>query len=799
MKFTHSWLLDHLDTDLSVTRIAEILTRIGLEVEEMGNPATPIKDILVGRILEADRHPNADKLQVCLVDLGQRKLQVVCGAPNARSGIKVAVALPGTVIPATGAVLRKGNVRGIDSHAMMCSIRELCLGDDHDGIIEVPSSVEIGTFYADYLGVNDTVYHINVTPNRGDCFGVRGVARDLAAAGAGVLRSLTAGEIPGSFVSPISVAVDFTQTHTHRCTYFTGRYVRGVVNRPSPQWMQNRMRACGIKVISGLVDITNYLAFDVGQPTHVFDAQTLKGNMHVRCGREGESLSALDDLVYPVAGHTVIADDSKPISLAGIMGGKDTGSYDTTTDVFLESAFFNPITTAETGRMLNISSDARTRFERGTDPLMVRFTLEKATKMIVDHCGGEVSHVVEVGKAPSTKTSVYLPASFVATHTGVAIPWEEQQKTLSDLAFDLKVTSEGLHAHVPTWRHDIAVAADLCEEILRIHGYDTIPHTPLPPLPISKQGQSSVFSSDMMRLRRKAVTMGFYEQITWSFMREADQALFASKDDDLVLRNPISTELGVMRPSLLPNLLALLGRNQRRGKMNHRVCEAGLVFGSHYKNRQERHVSGVLGGRVFEGSWRNKNPEAVSVYDAKAMLYGLVAEWGLDPATMQIGWTAPPYFHPGRSGVLMLGPKVTVGVFGELHPRVLGHYDIKGTVVGFELFVDALPRARVSNPKAYEVTNLQSVQRDFAFLLHESVPAGGLIATVRSVSKRTIADVRVFDVYVGENIPQGKKSVALSVIFQPVVTTLTEAEISDLSALIITAVAQKHEGICRDG
>lgn len=426
MKFTHAWLLDHLDTRLSVGELADTLTRIGLEVEDVWNPAEPLKDILIGEVLEAEKHPNADRLQVCKVAVGMNHLQVVCGAPNARKGIKVAVALPGTVIPATGDVLKKGVVRGVESEAMMCSSRELGLGDDHEGIIEAPLDAEVGSRYADYLGINDAVFHINVTPNRGDCFGVRGIARDLAAAGAGKLKPLDIGPIEGTFDAPIKPHLEFSDAEAHRCTYFTGRYFRGLKNRPSPQWMQNRMNACGIKVISGLVDVTNYLAFDLGQPTHVFDAKALSGDIHVRQGRAGESLEALDDLTYNVEGHTVIADDDRPVSIAGIMGGKASGSYDETTDVFFESAFFNPVATAITGRKLNIPSDARTRFERGVDPAMVRLTVERATKMILENCGGEASHVVEVGVAPKSESSVFLPANFVEKYTGVSVELDEQ-------------------------------------------------------------------------------------------------------------------------------------------------------------------------------------------------------------------------------------------------------------------------------------------------------------------------------------------------------------------------------------
>ncbi|WP_170510444.1 phenylalanine--tRNA ligase subunit beta [Ruegeria arenilitoris] len=797
MKFTLSWLKDHLDTDASVDEIAEALTDLGLEVEEVINPADKLKDFTLGYVKHAEKHPDADKLRVCKVDTDEGELQIICGAPNAREGITVVVCKPGMYIPGLDLTISVGKIRGVESFGMMASERELELSDEHDGIIELPSG-EVGQRFVDWLAENDPakidpVIEIAITPNRPDALGVAGIARDLAARGLGKLKQRDYAPVPGDFESPIKVTID--DDTLDGCPHFTGRLIRGVKNGPSPQWLQDQLKAIGLRPISALVDITNYMTFDSNRPLHVFDADKVKGNLRVHRAKGGEKLVALDEKEYTLQpGMMVISDDNGPESIAGIMGGQETGCTEDTVNVFLESAFWDHVQIALAGRALKINSDARYRFERGVDPAYTLEGLEHATQMILDICGGEVSKVVEAGKAPDHSRAYRLDAARVQSLVGMDIPESEQRQTLTRLGFRL----EGDMAHVPSWRPDIQGEADLVEEVARIASLTKLQGKPLPrvtdgiPKPVMTPAQRR-----QSMARRTCAALGYSECVSYTFIDQASAALFGGGDDATMLENPISSEMSHMRPDLLPGLLQAAARNQARGFADLALFEVGPVFHDGEPGEQRTQIAGLLVGRTgpkdVHGAART-----VDLFDAKADAEAVLAAIGA-PAKVQILRDGDAWWHPGRHGKICLGPKKVLGVFGELHPRVLQQLDIKGPAVAFTIWPDEVPLPRKSGTtrSALELRDLQAVERDFAFVVDADVEALTLVNAAAGADKALIEEVRVFDEFIGGSLGEGKKSLAITVRLQPTDSTLKEKDIEAVAEKIIAKVTKATGGVLR--
>ncbi len=782
MKFTLSWLKEHLETTATLQQICEGLIGVGLEVEEVSDRTTELAAFKVAYVLEAEKHPNADKLRLCKVETDEGIKQVVCGAPNARAGIKAIIALPGAVIPATKDVLQLGSIRGQDSQAMMCSERELLLSEEHNGIIEVDGDFPVGTPAVVALGLDDPMIYIKVTANRPDALGIHGLARDLAAKGLGTLKPVDVTPVKGTFTSPMSVSL-----HTDACPLFVGRYFKGVKNGPSPVWLQRRLKAIGLRPISTLVDITNYITFTYGRPLHVFDADKTHGNISARPAKDGEILLALDGKAYTLTDQmTVIADEHGAESIAGIMGGEASGCSETTTHVFLEAAYFDPRRTAATGRKLSINSDARYRFERGVDPAFTKDGAEIATRMILELCGGEASELVVAGAVPEFSRSYILRKTRVETLGGVIIAWAEQLRILRDLGFS--ATDDGL-CQPPSWRPDVKGEADLVEEICRIYGLDKIASAPMDRPNAIARPVLNPLQRRMLASRRTLATRGFNEAVTWAFIPEAHAKLFGGGQTELKLSNAISSELTDMRPSLLPNLIAAAGRNVARGFADIALAEVGHAYAG---DRPEDETLRAAGLR--RGSYTARNPQggarAVDVFDVKADVLAVMDACGV--ASPQIVAGAPAWFHPGRSGTLQMGPKNQIAYFGEIHPRVLSAMDVKGPLVAFEIILNALPGARLKTAARAALVNfdLLPVSRDFAFVVDDKTLAAELLKAVKGVDKVLIAEATVFDVY---KLGDGKTSLAVEVTLQPRDKTLTDVEIEALSAKIV-ATAQKAVG-----
>jgi len=798
MKFTLSWLKEHLETDATLAEIEVRLTELGLEVEGVEDPAKDLGGFVIGEILEAEKHPNADRLRVCKVNNGQSVIQVVCGAPNARAGIKVILAQPGTYIPITGEALKKGKVRDVESQGMMCSWRELKLGEDHDGIAELDLGLSVGSKLTEVMSF-DPVIEISITPNRADCLGVRGVARDLAASGLGKLKPLNSTKVPGSFQSPISVALDFTPETASACPLFVGRFIRGVKNGESPAWLKDRLTAIGLRPISALVDITNYVTYDLCRPLHVFDAAKVQGQTIIaRLAREGETLLALNGKDYTLTGEmTVIADAAGPEAIAGVMGGEHSGCTETTTDVFLEVAYFDAIRTATTGRKLDILSDARFRFERGVDPAFLQDAAEIATRMIQELCGGEASDLVIAGAEPAWKKSVSFRPARVAALGGVEVSKERQAEILRGLGCEVTDAGDSLTVVPPSWRGDITAEHDLVEEVIRINGYDKLPAVPLPrpsmPKPLLTPGQRRA-----NWVRRQLAARGMVETVTWSFLPSASAKLFGGGAPEMHLANPISSDLDCMRPSVLPNLVAAAGRNADRGFKDVALFEIGPQFDGPEPGQQRAVACGLRAGRAVPRHWSEKT-RPVDAFDAKADLLAAIVAAGGNPDSFQVVAEAPAWYHPGRSGSLKLGNKA-VAYFGELHPKLLGEFDIKGAVVAFELFLEALPpqKAKATKAKpALKLSPFQPVERDFAFVVESKVAADALVRAAKNADKQFVTDVSVFDLYEGPHVGEGKKSLALQATLQPLDKTFTDAEIEALSAKIVEAVIKATGGSLR--
>ena len=749
MKFTLSWLKDHLDTQASVDEIAEALTDLGLEVEEIINPLDRLKSFTLGKVTKAEQHPDADRLRVCMVETDEGEKQIVCGAPNAREGITVVIAKPGDYVPGIDLTLKVGKIRGVESHGMMASEREMELSDEHDGIIELPSG-EVGDSFAGWLQENapdkvDPVIDIAITPNRQDALGVRGIARDLAARGLGTLKPAPEAHVEGQFPSPINVTID--EDTRDGCYVFAGRLIRGVENGPSPVWLQQRLKAIGLRPISRLVDVTNFFTFDRNRPLHVFDADKVNGNLRIHRAQGGETLVGLDEKEYTFSeGQIVISDDEGIESIAGVMGGLETGCTEATTNVFLEAAVWDHIQIAYTGRALKINSDARYRNERGIDPEFNMPAVELATQMIMELCGGEPSDVVVAGEVPKTDRAYKLDPARVISLVGMEIPEAEQRQTLTALGFRM----DGNMAHVPSWRMDVQGEADLVEEVARVASL-----TKLKGIPMSR-GQVGVpkpiLSLHQRReqaARRTAAALGYNECVTYSFIDQASATLFGGGDDATMLENPISSEMSHMRPDLLPGLLQAAARNQARGFNDLALFEVGPAFHGGEPEEQHLQVSGLLVGRTGPKDIHGGS-RPVDLYDAKADAEAVLGALGA-PAKVQILRDGPAWWHPGRHGRICLGPKKVLGIFGELHPKVLKAMDVKGPAVAFTIWPDEIPQPRRKNATraALEASDLQAVERDFAFVVDDSVEALTLVNAAAGADKALIESVRVFDEFIG--------------------------------------------------
>lgn len=800
MKFTVSWLKEHLNYDASLEELSEKLTSLGLEVEEITDRAKELAAFRVAHVIEATQHPDADRLRVCKVDTGDEVVQVVCGAPNARTGMKGVFAPSGVYVPGTDLLLKPTKIRGVESNGMLVSEREMGVSDEHDGIIEMPEDTEIGASYAKFAGLDDPVIEIAITPNHPDALGVYGIARDLAAAGFGTLKPLDTSAIAGQFDSPISVKLNFDGAVPLPCSKFVGRYVRGVKNGPSPKWLQDKLLAIGLRPISALVDITNYVTYDLARPLHVFDADKLDGNIQARLAVEGEKLLALDGEEYEVdADVCMIADSSRGVALGGIMGGEETGCTEETVNVFIEAALFDPIRVAMSGRKLGIESDARYRFERGVDPAFVESGMEIATRLVMDLCGGEPSHVVMDGSGPDWQKSVDLRVARVGELGGVDVDVDEMIDILSKLGFDPKLEGEVIHTAVPSWRMDVDGEADLVEEVLRVYGYDNIPQVPLPTQNVVAKPSVNIKQRRVRTAKRALAGRQMMEAVTWSFLPRAHADLFGGVPDEIVLVNPISADLDAMRPSLLPNLVSAAGRNQARGFSDIALFEVGSEYHSDQPGGQSMVAAGIRLGMTTARHW-DGNGRSYDCFDAKADALAVLEAVGGPAASVQISDEAPAWYHPGRSGALQLGPKNRLATFGELHPAVLDAMKVKGPIVGFEVYLDNIPLPKGKSATARPplvVSDYQAVERDFAFEMEADVSADKIIRAVRGSDKKLITDVSIFDVYEGEHVAAGRKSVAFSVRLQPFDKTLTDDEIDAVAAKIIANVEKASGGTLR--
>jgi phenylalanyl-tRNA synthetase beta chain len=784
MKFTLSWLKEHLETEASLGEIVDTLTAIGLEVEGVENASERLAPFTIARVVSAERHPHADKLQVLTVDTGAGEaVQVVCGAPNAYAGMVGVFAAPGAYVPGSDLILKVAAIRGVESRGMMCSVRELELGDEHDGVIELPADAPVGTAYAAWAGLDDPVIDVNVTPNRQDCMGVHGIARDLAAAGLGALKPVDLPTIEGSFPCPIEIRTDDPEG----CPAFYGRVIRGVSNGPSPEWLQRRLKAVGQRPISALVDMTNFVTLGYGRPLHVYDLAKLSGALVARRAREGEQMVALNGKVYTLDGSmTVIADDQGVHDIGGIMGGEETGVGQATTDIVIECAYFDPEHIARTGQKLGLVSDARTRFERGVDPAFVEAGLQLATRMALDLAGGEASEAVLAGTPPRPDRKVAYRPARARELGGVDVAEARQKDILERLGFAVEEGNPWRIA-VPSWRRDIDGSADIVEEVARITGYDKVEAAPIPRAPGVARPTATPDQLVERRVRRTAAARGLNEAVTWSFLAEAEAEPFGGSA--WVLDNPISEEMKAMRPSLLPGLLAAARRNLDRGAASVRLFEVGR----RYLADAERPTLGlVLAGERGPRHWRTGKPGGFDAHDAKAEATALLAAAGgpVDSLQSQPGGGV---YHPGRSARLTLGPKTVLAELGELHPATLKAFGLDGPVMAAEIFLDSVPRKRAAAGhmrEAYSPPALQAVTRDFAFLLPDGIPADALLRAVRSADKAAIAGVGLFDVFTGAGVPEGQKSLAVEVILQPAERSFTEEELKAISERIVAAAAK---------
>jgi phenylalanyl-tRNA synthetase beta chain len=808
MKFTFAWLKEHLETDHALGEIADKLTMIGLEVERIDDKGKLFAPFVVARVAEAKQHPNADRLRVCMVDTGKgAPIQVVCGAPNARAGMKGVFVSPGAFIPGKNMTLQVGTIRGVESRGMLVSEFELQISDDHEGIIELPDDAPLGANYAQWAGLDDPVIEINLTPNRADCTGVHGIARDLAAADMGKFKDPAVKPVKGEFPCPVKVTLDFGAKPS-LCPGFALRLVRGVKNGPSPDWLQRRLAAIGLRPINALVDITNFITFDRGRPLHVFDAAKVRGNLVVRRARAGETLLALDGKSYALDDAVcVIADDDSVESLAGIMGGEKTGCSAATTDVLIESALWEPPNISQTGRKLGINSDARYRFERGVDPALMLPGLELATRMVLDLCGGKPSEITCAGVPQAPERVIDFPLSETKRLAGLAVPPTEVRRVLERLGFFVAGQGERMKVAVPSWRSDVQGKADVVEEIVRIVGVECFPATPFDR---GEAPRKQVLTSIQVRTRKAKRALGarnLVEAVTWSFVGKKSAELFDGGKAELALANPIAAELSDMRPSLIPGLVAAAQKNADRGFADVGLFEVGQVFRGDAPADQFTAAAAVRRalakpsgpGRHWTNA-KNGKDHYVDAFDAKADALAVLTAAGAPAQALQIVPGGPAWFHPGRSGTIQIGPQNVLGNFGELHPRVLEALDAEGPLVAFEVVLERIPepKAKATRAKAVlELSPFQPLDRDFAFVVARDVKAADLVRAAASADRKLIAAVTVFDVYEGPRIEPGKKSIAIAVTIQPRERTMTDAEIEALATKIVTEVGKRTGGVLR--
>lgn len=830
MKFTLSWLRDHLDTDASVDDIARTLNAIGLEVEGIEDRGAALASFRIARVIEAVQHPNADRLRHLRVDIGDgRELSVVCGAPNARTGMMGVAALPGEFVPGTGITLKAGEIRGVKSEAMMLSMREMGLGDDHTGIVDLPADAPLGASYVKWAGLDDPIIEISITPNRGDALSVRGVARDLAAAGLGTLKPWSAPKAAAAYKSPLNWKIEDPRA----CLWVLGRAVRGVKNGPSPKWLQDRLVAIGLRPISALVDITNFFTFDLGRPLHVFDVAKVKGtNLTMRMARDGETLTALNGKAYALTAEDgVIADEAGPEALGGVIGGEHSGCDETTTECFIECALFDPVRIALSGRRHDVRTDARARFERGLDPAFLPDALEAATRMIIDLCGGEASEISEAGAQPAWKRSATLRFERVASYGGLDLPADESVARLERLGFSVQARdAASVTVAVPSWRNDVASdlsayragggalaqfagldparaakaaegcaaiepECDLVEEVLRLGGLDAVPAVSLPTSGIIPPAAFTPKQARAALARRVLAARGMQESVTFAFMEAKTAALFGATPDALRLVNPIAADLDQMRPTPVASLLLAASRNAARGFADVALAELGAAYRDITPDGQASVAAGVRHGTTPR-HWAEAS-RGVDAMDAKGDALAVLTALGVPMAALQVTADAPGFYHPGRSGVVRQGPKTVLATFGEIHPKVLEALDLPGPAVAFEVFLDAVAEPKRRKKGAPDLPAFQPLRRDFAFIVDDKVTAEALLRAARGADKALITDVALFDVYRGKGVPEGSKSLAIQVTLQPREATLTDAQIEAVADRVVAAVAKATGAVLR--
>ncbi|ANV98860.1 phenylalanine--tRNA ligase subunit beta [Bradyrhizobium icense] len=801
MKFTLSWLKEHLDTDEPLEKLADKLTMIGLEVESIEDKGKALAPFSIARVISAEQHPNADRLRVCMVDTGDgaAPVQVVCGAPNARAGLVSVFSPPGTFIPGKNITLGVGTIRGVESRGMLCSAAELQLSEDHDGIMELPADAPIGKGYAEWAGLGDPVLEINLTPNRQDCTGVHGIARDLSAADMGKFIDPGIKPVKGEFPCPVKLTVEDATL----CPGFALRLVRGVKNGPSPDWLQKRLTSIGLRPINALVDITNFMTYDRARPLHVFDARKVTGNLTVRRAKEGESLLALDGRTYTLdPSICVISDEHGVESLAGIMGGETSGCDENTSDVLIESALWNEINIAQTGRKLGINSDARYRFERGVDPAFMVPGIELATKMAMELCGGTPSETVVVGNAFGDDRIIDFPLSEVKRLAGIEVPLVEMRRILGHLGFMVAGSGPVVKVAVPSWRTDVHGKADIVEEVVRIVGVDKVPMTAFERGDDARKSVLTTIQNRTRRAKRALAARGMVEAVTWSFISKPHAELFGGGQAELVLANPIASDMSDMRPSLLPGLVAAAQANANRGYSDVALFEVGQIFKGDKPDNQFVAASGVRHGFASSnGMGRHWSGSAIAdALDAKADAFAVLAAAGAPMQALQIVPGGPAWLHPGRSGTIQIGPQNVLGYFGELHPRALEALGADGPMIAFEVILDRIPDAKKKPTRAkplLELSAFQPVSRDFAFIVDRTVKAGDIVRAAQGADKKLITDVAVFDVYEGKGIDPAKKSIAIAVTIQPREKTLTDQEIDAVAAKLVAEVTKKTGGTLR--
>ncbi|MCD1634115.1 phenylalanine--tRNA ligase subunit beta [Martelella mediterranea] len=812
MKFTLSWLKDHLETEASLAEICERLTTIGLEVEDVDDKAA-YRPFTIAKVIEAKQHPDADRLRVLTVDGGPavnggKPLQIVCGAPNARTGLVGALALPGTYVPGIDVTLSVGKIRGVESHGMMCSEKELDMSDNHDGIIDLPEDAPVGASFAEYAGLDDPVIEINLTPNRPDCTSIFGIARDLAASGLGTLKTRPAPSFKTEGETPVGLKLDFTAEDRHLCPGFALRLVRGVRNGPSPKWMQQRLIAIGLRPINALVDITNYMTFDQGRPMHVFDAAKVKGGLVVRRAKAGETLLALDERDYELNhDNVVIADDNGVESIGGVMGGEHSGCDENTTDVLIESALWDPMNIARTGRDLGIITDARYRFERGVDPEYMVPGLERTTELVLELCGGTAAEKKVEGYEGYTAKVIDYPFSEVKRLSGLDVSPRESSDILTRLGFTVDGAGERVFVTVPSWRPDIEGKADLVEEVMRIHGVDNIRPEPLPSAGAVNEKILTPLQIRSRAARRELAARGMLEAVTWSFIPEDQARLFGGGAPSLKLSNPIAADMSDMRPSLLPGLLSAARRNAAIGHGDVALFEVAATYENDAPEGQRRVAGGIRRGTAtLSGSgrmWSNAETgagRAVGVFDAKADALAVIEACGVPMGNVQIVAGGPDWYHPGRSGTIKMGPKIVLGHFGEFHPKALEALDVSGKLAGFEIFIDAMPEPKKKATRtkpALTLSPFQTVTRDFAFVVDRTVEAGAIERAAAGADRKLITGVTVFDIFEGASLGEGKKSVAIEVAIQPAERTLTDEDFEALTKKIVANVGKSTGGVIR--